>query len=26
MLQMGMGLNMGGMDMGKGETGKGKRP
>jgi len=26
MLQMGMGLNMGGMEMGKGETGKGKRP
>ena len=26
MLQMGMGLNMGGMKMGKGETGKGKRP
>jgi len=26
MLQMGMGLNMGGMETGKGETGKGKRP
>ncbi len=26
MLQMGMGLNMGGMEMGKGEGGRGKRP
>jgi len=26
MLQMGMGLNMGGMEMGKGERGKGKGP
>src|SRR5437016_14592804 len=26
MLQMGMGLNMGGMETGKGETAKGKRP